>query len=90
MLMQFSSAFLADPGHFVCLYKAINESAHGHMSQFHLQFMLRLTYLHTSCWHTKCMPILRIISLGDIYETTQFKTGYLINLLQCFLIPSTA
>jgi len=38
MLMQFSSTFLADPSHFVCLYNAINESAHGHMSLFHLQF----------------------------------------------------
>jgi len=38
MLMQFSSAFLADPGHFVYLYKAISESANGHTSLFHLQF----------------------------------------------------
>jgi hypothetical protein len=32
MLMQFSSAFYDDTGQFVCLYKAINESAHGHVS----------------------------------------------------------
>jgi len=62
MLMQLSSAFLADPGHFVCLYKAINESVHGYMSLFHLQFKyIRLTYSHTSCWHNTCTPTLWIM-----------------------------
>lgn len=72
MLMQFTSAFLADPGHFVYLYNAINESANGHMYLFHLQFkQIRLTHLHTSCWHTTCTPILRIMSLGKPAHSKQ-------------------